>query len=94
MEFSADCATDERVRYRLIRRLHVWKYSLYDILAPLNYCKSTFDGEFRAKGISAEEPDFAWAMSQYYEDTITCMGMLQVVPSFLKRLQHMLHVRR
>ena len=45
------------------------------------------NGTSLAKRISADEPDFAWAMSQYYNDTIACMGMLQVVPTFLKRLQ-------
>ena len=32
----------------------------------------------------AEEPDFSFAMSRYYDDTIACMGALQIVPGFMK----------
>ena len=30
-----------------------------------------------------KESDFAWAMSRYYDDTVACMGALQVFPVFL-----------
>ena len=33
---------------------------------------------------AAEESDFSFAMSQYYNDTIACMGALQIAPSFMK----------
>ena len=31
-----------------------------------------------------EEPSFSSAMSRYYDDTVACMGALQIVPTFLQ----------
>ena len=40
---------------------------------------------FYANSAAANEPDFSWAISQYYNDIIRCTGALQAVPAFLRR---------
>ncbi|KAG6990988.1 cytochrome P450 [Physcia stellaris] len=38
----------------------------------------------------AGEKEFSWAMSQYYNDTVSCMGAFQIVPAFLRRFTYKL----
>lgn len=43
-----------------------------------------FWGATTAYIFSGKEPHFSTAMSQYYEDTVACMGAFQVVPTFMQ----------
>ena len=35
---------------------------------------------------TGEESEFSWAMSRYYNDTVACMGALQIAPVLLHSL--------
>ncbi len=48
-------------------------------------CKTIYvSNDSNINRLSGEEPDFSWALSRYYDDTVTCMGALQIVPAFLQ----------
>ncbi|KAL8871900.1 MAG: hypothetical protein Q9174_002369 [Haloplaca sp. 1 TL-2023] len=63
---------------------------LYRMVNGANY---SLDETLRDGNVGSDEIDFAWAMDQYYKDTMMSMGILQLVPSFLRRTAYVLVTR-
>lgn len=64
-------------------------------IAPLmRQCATGLLGVYMFGNKLSDETEFSWAMSQYYDDTIACMGALQAVPSFLRRSTYNLITKR
>ncbi|MCJ1454854.1 hypothetical protein MMC28_005207 [Mycoblastus sanguinarius] len=64
-------------------------------LAPLmRQCATGLLGVYMFGNTLSDETEFSWALSQYYDDTIACMGTLSAVPSFLRRFTYNLITKR
>ncbi|KAL8959281.1 MAG: hypothetical protein Q9183_005662, partial [Haloplaca sp. 2 TL-2023] len=60
-------------------------WSAVQITPLMRHCATGMLGVYLFGNTLSDKADFAWAMDQYYKDTMTSMGILQLVPSKLRK---------